>query len=84
MIKECLTNAIGAAFGKTNEGFDGFSQYSALLTSLLVLLIYVVIILSIGKWLWNNVLCSLLTIAKKATSMWEILGLAILLHLIKA
>jgi hypothetical protein len=48
------------------------------------MIIIVLFILIIGKFLWNVVLCKLLTIAKPADSIWQILGLAILLNLIYA
>jgi hypothetical protein len=79
-IKEALTN------GSTKEGMNGISAWngSEALASFIVLIIIIIFILIIGKFLWNVVLCKLLTIAKPADSIWQILGLAILLNLIYA
>jgi hypothetical protein len=79
-IKEALTNE------KTTEGMNGVSSWngSEALAAFIVLILIVIFILIIGKFLWNVVLCKLLTIAKPADSIWQILGLTILLNLIYA
>lgn len=79
-IKEALTNE------KTTEGMNGVSSWngSEALAAFIVLIIIIIFILIIGKFLWNVVLCKLLTIAKPADSIWQILGLTILLNLIYA
>jgi hypothetical protein len=79
-IKEALTN------GNTKEGMNGISAWngSEALATFIVMIIIILFILIIGKFLWNVVLCKLLTIAKPADSIWQILGLAILLNLIYA
>lgn len=85
-MKECLTSAIQDALGGTNERFDGMdmAKGSRALAAFIVFVIYIVIILLIGKFLWNAVLCKLVSIAKPADSIWQVLGLAILLHFIYA
>jgi len=79
-IKEALTNE------NTKEGMNGISGWngSEALAAFIVLIIIILFILIIGKFLWNVVLCKLLTIAKPADSIWQILGLTILLNLIYA
>jgi hypothetical protein len=52
------------------------------LAAFIVLIIFVVIILIIGKFLWNIVVCKLVTVAKPADNIWQILGLFILLNLL--
>ena len=88
MLKETLQSAIKGALtnGNTTEGMNGVSSWngSEALASFIVLIIIILFILIIGKFLWNVVLCRLLTIAKPADSIWQILGLAILLNLIYA
>ena len=88
MLKETLQCAIKGALtnGNTTEGMNGVSSWngSEALASFIVLIIIILFILIIGKFLWNVVLCRLLTIAKPADSIWQILGLAILLNLIYA
>jgi hypothetical protein len=88
MLKETLQTAIKEALtnGNTKEGMNGVSAWngSEALATFIVLIIIIIFILIIGKFLWNVVLCKLLTIAKPADSIWQILGLAILLNLIYA
>jgi len=86
MIKEALTNGLSCAIqSNTNEGMNGtfYNNNGAnALAAFIVLIIYIIIILFIGKFLWNEVLCRLLSIAKPADNIWQILGLAILLNLL--
>jgi hypothetical protein len=88
MLKETLQTTINSAFmsGNTKEGMNGISNWngSEALSAFIVMIIIILFILIIGKFLWNVVLCKLLTIAKPADSIWQILGLAILLNLIYA
>jgi glucan phosphoethanolaminetransferase (alkaline phosphatase superfamily) len=88
VLKETLQTAINSALKNSNtkEGMNGVSSWngSEALASFIVLIIIILFILIIGKFLWNVVLCRLLTIAKPADSIWQILGLAILLNLIYA
>jgi hypothetical protein len=39
------------------------------------------LILVVGKFLWNNVLVALVPAIKPAKSVWQILGLAVLISL---
>jgi hypothetical protein len=50
--------------------------------SLVTMLIVFAIILFIGKYLWNNVLHVLVPGVKEAKSVWQILGLAVLISLL--
>ena len=88
MLKETLQSAINSALttGNTKEGMNGVSSWngSEALAAFIVMIIIVLFILIIGKFLWNVVLCRLLTIAKPADSIWQILGLSILFNLIYA
>jgi len=88
VLKETLQTAITEALtnGNTKEGMNGVSSWngSEALAAFIVMIIIILFILIIGKFLWNVVLCRLLTIAKPADSIWQILGLAILLNLIYA
>jgi len=86
MIKECLTEAFTEALNGDNyEGLDfNMKRGSRALAAFIVFIIYVVIILLIGKFLWNIVLCKLVSVAKPADNIWQVLGLAILLHFLYA
>jgi len=87
MLRETLQTAMNSALsGNTKEGMNGVTSWngSEALAAFIVMIIIILFILIIGKFLWNVVLCRLLTIAKPADSIWQILGLAILLNLIYA
>ena len=88
MIKETLRTALVTAFknGTSKEGLNGVTYWNGTeaLAAFIVLIIYVIFILIIGKFLWNEVVVRLVSITKPANSIWQILGLAILLNLILA
>lgn len=56
----------------------GVDPFVALLLSVVVLLI----LLYLGEYLWNNVLVKVCTIVKPVNSMWQILGLYVLLQIL--
>jgi hypothetical protein len=64
---------------KTGIGYS--PQRSALITFLTVLIVLSIILFA-GKWLWNNVLHELVPAVKPAKSIWQILGLALLISLL--
>ena len=57
--------------------------YMELVSSILAFLLAVAIVCLVGKWLWNNVIIELFSVAKPAKSIWQILGLMIFLSLIR-
>ena len=52
------------------------------LQHLFVLVLWLVVTLFIGMWLWNNVAVKVVTVLKPLTSIWQLLGLALLLDLV--
>jgi hypothetical protein len=52
------------------------------LVSFITLIIIFLLLLLVGKYLWNSVLISLFPFVKPAKSIWQILGLSILIGLI--
>ena len=52
------------------------------LEGIVALLLYFILILLFGKFLWNEVLVKLFNGVNKAKSIWDILGFAILLALL--
>jgi hypothetical protein len=89
VLTEFLTKCVSAATRRNVEsmkvsGVDGIDSVSSteLLVAFIVFILYIFLILLIGKFLWNLVLCRLVSIVKPADSIWQILGLVILLHLL--
>jgi|UniRef100_A0A6C0KVQ7 hypothetical protein len=71
----------------TTETFEGSpapekESGKAALVSFLTLIVILLLLLLVGKYLWNTVLVSLMPFIKPAKSIWQILGLSILLGLI--
>lgn len=58
------------------------SPMADIVGSVIITLIAIVLLLLIGEFLWNNVLVKVTTIFKPVTSVWQILGLVILIKLI--
>jgi len=87
VVRECFHAAIKEALSSGqgySEGMNGVTSWngSDAIASFVVLIIYIIIILMIGKFLWNVVACKIVSIVKPADSIWQILGLAILLNLL--
>ena len=70
-----MTTIEGMQGGMRRMGLDPFV---ALLLSVVVLLV----LLYLGEYLWNNVLVKVCTIVKPVNSMWQILGLYVLLQIL--
>ena len=72
------------------ETFDGEnrtpeshkSTHHVALVSFLTLLVIFLLLLLVGKYLWNTVFVVLFPFVKPAKSIWQILGLSILLSLL--
>jgi hypothetical protein len=56
--------------------------FRAALVSALAVTAILFALLFVGKYLWNNVLHELVPAIKEAKSVWQILGLAVLLMLL--
>ena len=52
------------------------------LGALVGFILYLLIILFLGEYLWNNVLAKVVTVVKPIQSVWQLLGLMILFGLI--
>ena len=46
------------------------------------MIVWLIFVLFLGRWLWNNILIKLIPGIKPITSIWQILGLAILISLL--
>lgn len=52
------------------------------LLGLLVPLVSLVLLLLLGEYLWNDVLVKVVTVVRPVTSVWQILGLYLLLSIL--
>lgn len=83
-------NVLGQATRAVVEGMSGSPEaekrkqtYVDLIAILIAFVITLVILAFIGQLLWNNVVVDLISVAKPAKSVWQILGLFILVSLFR-
>jgi len=69
-------------FLSRKENFSN-SDKAKMIAGLVTLVLWVLILLLLSKWLWNEVLCKMVTFTKQVTSVFQIVGLVVLLQLIK-
>ena len=74
-IHNALTNSLSnvEAFGKTSF---------RLLPFILAIVISQVLVLLIGKWLWNDFLSKYITVIKPVDSIWDLLAISIIITLL--
>ena len=84
-----MTGILSATTKAAVEGFSGMMSsdrrrdaYVDFVSVLLAFVISAVLLAFVGQWLWNNAVVDLITVAKPARSMWQILGLLIFSSLI--
>ena len=90
MLGNTISSAVNAVVDQTGfastESFESPTGFTigpgrAALVSFITLVIMMLIVLAVGKWLWNTVLVALVPAVKPAKSVWQILGLAVLISL---
>jgi hypothetical protein len=87
MLGACVANLVDTCVASTpfvrTETFEGNGSAGRyLLVSTLTLFIMLAALLFVGKYLWNNILVDLVSFARPVKSVWQLLGLAILISLI--
>ncbi len=68
-------------FLNKKENFTN-SDVSSFVAALVVVIVWLAVLLLLSKWLWNEVLCKIVSITKPVTSVFQILGLVVLLQII--
>lgn len=64
------------------ESFTNVMQKNDLsMGAIVLLLLYLLLLIMFGKYLWNEVACKHVSILKPLTSVWQLLGLSILVQL---
>jgi hypothetical protein len=64
-----------------NEGFEGQNNKGNPLVIAIVLVVFLVLHLMLGKYLWNKALVPLVPAVKPASSVWQVLGVSVLLSI---
>ena len=73
-----------ANYNSRNKNGGGGEKEQELITVILVTIFVVAFLLIIGRILWDQVLTRLVTVVKPCDSVWDILGLYILISLLFA
>jgi hypothetical protein len=82
VLRETFSAVVNTVAADASSKLDTRSSYVELTAALLAFVFSIVIIAFVGKWLWNGVVLDLISVAKPARSVWQIIGLAILMKLI--
>lgn len=64
------------------ESFTDVNNRNNVLVILLVLFLYITLVLFVGKFLYNNVLCKTLSGIRPIPNVWHLLGLILLFDLL--
>ena len=80
--KACEAFVSGVTSKPGSENVQDRASWMSLVASIVAFIIVLVILAFIGKYLWNNSLVPLVSVARPATSAMQILGLYILTGLL--
>ena len=82
MLFEFIDKTIRSVLPGQREHFTDRREAMKYVALLITILLWIVLLLLVSKLLWNNVLCDIVTFVKPVKSVFQILGLVILLQLI--
>ena len=81
MLYSCAKETFANILGGKRENFEGGRTVNYLAT-LLAILLWLAVLLLVAQYLWNSVLVKLVTVVKPATSIFQLLGLVVLLEIL--
>lgn len=64
---------------QNSEGFNNGNNMAEVFVLLQIMLLYLLIILLVGKWLFNNVLVKTFPMIRPVPDVWHLLGLIIII-----
>ncbi len=82
VLRETFSAVVNTVAADASSKLDTRSSYVELTAALLAFVFSIVLIAFVGKWLWNGVVLDLISVAKPARSVWQIIGLAIFAKLL--
>ena len=62
--------------------FDGNDQQTSYIALILAVIVWILLVLFVAKYLWNAVLVKLVTVVNPGKSMFQMLGLMVLLQIL--
>lgn len=77
-----VANAAVEGFSSSEDPAKKKETLMEVLSVLLAFVLSLVILGFVGKYLWNNVVVELVSVAKPARSFWQIIGLMVLISLV--
>jgi len=84
-----MVGLLGGACRATVEGFAGLTNsdsrkdaYVEFASALIAYLVAIVIMAFVGKWLWNYAVVDLISVARPAKSIWQLVALMLLISLL--
>ena len=88
-VTQVITNAVEETFTNTNANANNNTNNNNsngrkpnMLVSLVVFTIYLILVLLVGKYLWNECLCKVITVCKPVQDIFTLLGVILLVDLI--
>lgn len=79
---ESVGNVVDSFMGHKYESFADAVRPKMTTGQLVALVLYVALVLFAGKYLWDNVLCKVVTICKPMPSVLHLVGLILILDLV--
>lgn len=70
-------------FNNNNDGQHHSNNYGQMIVLLIILVIWITLVLVIGKYLWNECLCKVVNICKPMDNVFTLIGLVVLLDILR-
>ncbi len=69
-------------FLSKRENFSTSDKLKAV-AAIITLILWIIILLVLSKYLWNEVLCKIVSFTKPVSSVFQIIGLVVLLEILR-
>lgn len=89
MLCQIAANAVDQFMNTGVQGREAFNDTSMTggrhmtLGLAIGMILWIILVLVVGKWLWNNVLCQVTTVCKPMPNVLYLLGLILLIDIIR-
>ena len=83
MLKELCRAGVEGMTDMSGSTAGRREIYKELVAQIIALVVAIVIIAFVGKWLWNNSVAELFTVARPVRSVWQIIALMLFLSLMR-
>lgn len=81
MLFSAAKEGFECVLSPNKEGFTDSNTTAKYVAIFLALLLWLAVLLVVAQYLWNEILCKVTTIVKPVSSVFQILGLVILLEI---